>query len=92
MRAMSSIVWWVAPSSPRVIPAIDAAGHKLCKGADDRNFSGDCKAGGSANHVGFRDAALDEPLRELCSKGIHLEGALEVCGESHNIFIGLSGL
>ena len=60
---------------------IDAAGDEFGEAADEGDLAGDGKAGGGANHVGFGDAALDEALREFRRKGVHLEGALEVCRE-----------
>ena len=70
---------------------VHAAGHELGERADERHLAGDCEAGGNAYHVGFCDAALDEPLRELGCEGIHLERPLEVCGEGKNPFVLASG-
>ena len=68
------------------------AGDKFCEGTHERNLAGEGQAGGGANHVGLRDAALDEALRELCCEGVHLKGTLEICGEGHDILVGLACL
>ena len=66
---------------------INASGDEFGKRADERDLPGYCQTGGYANHIGLCNSALDEALRELGCKGVHLERAFEVGRESQYIFI-----
>ena len=72
------MVWWVAPSSPRVIPAWDVPG--------------DCEPCGCSDHVGLCDAALEIPVGECLGEVSHLEGALQVSSQGYNPAVLLSCL
>ena len=71
---------------------VHAAGDEFGEGADEGDLARHGQAGRRAHHVGFGDAALDETFGEFGGEGIHLEGALEVCGEGDDPFVGPSGL
>ena len=64
---------------------IDAAGHELGEGADERDLARDRQAGGRADHVGLGDAALDETVGEFRRESVHLQGALEIGGEGEHL-------
>ena len=64
---------------------IDAAGDETREGTGERHFAAEGEAGGDADHVGFRDAGLDEPFGEFLDKITHLEAADHIGAEGENI-------
>ena len=70
---------------------VNTSGYEFREGTGERYLAGKCETGRHANHIGFRDAALYETVREFSRKSIHLEGALEVRRKRDNILVGTSG-
>ena len=66
---------------------VDAAGHKFCERPAERNLAGEGEACRDAHHVGFGDAALDEPFGEFRGECIHLQGAFQVCRKGDYFWI-----
>ena len=69
---------------------IDAAGDETCEGAGERHFAAEGETGGDADHVGFRDAGLDEPFGKFLDKITHLETADHIGAEGENIGVAVT--
>src|ERR1035441_2403862 len=57
---------------------IDSAGREIRKSARERNLAANGQSGSDAHHICLRNAHLEEAIRELLFKGIHLQRACEI--------------
>ena len=64
--------------------------EKLAKVPVKGMMPADGQASRHANHVGFGDAGLLEPVGERVLKGVHFEGAGEVGTQGHDPVVGLA--
>ena len=70
---------------------IDASGNETGERAGERHLAAQRQTGGDADHVGLRDAALDETLRIGRLEVAHLHASRDVSRQCENILVMLRG-